>query len=209
MRKRQKAITKSAPWNKGKSVGQKQPFPADAIPVIRHFLEDDLRDLALFNAGLDTMLRASDLLALKVEDITDSAGGIVQEGVTRQDKTGQGVDFVLSVTTRAALLRWITQSGKAAGDYIFTSTRKDTAGRPLSRVQYRRLVKKWAKLAHLDPKKYSGHSTRRTKSSVIYERTQNLAACQQLLGHKSIASTALYLGVEKRKALNLAREIEL
>ncbi len=175
----------------------------------RQLLKNDVRDLALFNTSVDSMLRGSDLLQLKVEDVMDDDGAVIEEGTTRQSKTKAGVDFVLTRPAREALEHWILVSGKRSGDYLFTSTRKNTAGKPLSTAQYRRLVKNWAKRAGLDPKRFSGHSTRRTKSSVIYDATQNLAAIQQLLGHKSIASTALYLGVEKRQALNLAKKTEI
>jgi integrase len=79
---------KKEPWNKGKTVGQKHPFPADALPVVRHFLKDQARDLALFNLSVDTMLRGSDLLMLKVEDVASSNGEILKESITGQKKTG-------------------------------------------------------------------------------------------------------------------------
>ena len=50
---------------------------------------------------------------------------------------------------------------------------------------------------------------RRTKSAAIYEATQYLAACQHLLGHKNIGSTAHYLGVDQRKALDIAKRIKV
>ena len=68
-----KARMKKRPWNQGKTVGQRRPFNPREIQVIRYALEQEhsARDLALFNTAIDTMLRASDLLALKVEDVTD------------------------------------------------------------------------------------------------------------------------------------------
>lgn len=196
-------------WNKGKTVGQKAPFPPDAILVIRHMLKDVPRDLALFNTAIDTMLRASDLLTLRVEDVTDHNGEVIEEGETRQSKTGIGASFVLKDKARAALAAWIAASGKFPGDYLFTSLRKDTLGQPISRVQYSRLIKKWAEYARLDPRRYSTHSGRRTKSSIIYAKTKNLAACRELLGQKDIGSTARYLGVDRRQALNLAKDIDV
>jgi len=50
---------------------------------------------------------------------------------------------------------------------------------------------------------------RRTKSAALYAATGNMAAGQQLLGHKSIGSTAAYLGVDQRKALDIAKQVEL
>lgn len=50
---------------------------------------------------------------------------------------------------------------------------------------------------------------RRTKPAVIYDKTQNLAPPQHLLGNKNIGSTAHYLGVDQRKALDLAKRIKV
>ena len=75
--------------------------------------------------------------------------------------------------------------------------------------QYANLVKQWAALARLDPTRHSTHSLRRSKSAAIYDATHNLAACQHLLGHQSIGSTAHYLGVDQRQALELAKRITI
>jgi site-specific recombinase XerD len=93
--------------------------------------------------------------------------------------------------------------------YLWTSIGNRKTGRPITREQYANLVKGWSSLARLDPRRHSTHSMRRTKSAAIYEKTQNLAACQHLLGHKNIGSTALYLGVEQRAALDLAKRIKI
>ena len=57
-----------AAWNKGKLVGQKAPFKLKEIWAIRVRLEMQgrLRELALFDLGIDSKLRACDLLSLRV-----------------------------------------------------------------------------------------------------------------------------------------------
>ena len=220
MKKYHKAQIKNAPWNKGKAVGQMTPFTPEQAQVIRSLLttEKKIRDVALFNVGIDTMLRASDLLRLSTADVTDHQGDVVSEINIRQKKTNRGHLVALSSETRDSLADWILHSGKKQEDFLWTSIgnrkTKTRIGnqeieRHLTREQYANLVKQWAYLARLDPKRHSTHSMRRTKSSVIYDKTQNLAACQQLLGHKSIGSTALYLGVDQRKALDLAKRIKI
>ncbi len=171
MSRKKKAKIEEGPWNKDKAVGQMAPFTPAQAGVIRSLLtaEKKIRDLALFNMARDTMLRASDLLPLRVIDITDHNGDVVQEFNIKQKKTG----------------------------------------RQLTREQYANLVKRWSSLARLDPKRHSTHSMRRSKSAAIYDATQNLAACQHLLGYKSIGSTAHYLGVDQRKALDLAKRIKI
>lgn len=58
-------------WNKGKLVGQKAPFKLKDIWAIRVRLqvEHRVRELAMFDLGLDSKLRACDLVRLKVRDI--------------------------------------------------------------------------------------------------------------------------------------------
>ncbi len=59
------------PWNKGKIVGQKAPFKLKDIWALRVRLQMDgrVRELALFNLGIDSKLRACDLVGLKVRDV--------------------------------------------------------------------------------------------------------------------------------------------
>ena len=54
-------------WNKGKLVGQKAPFKLKEIWAIRVRLEMQgrLRELALFDLGIDSKLRACDLVSRK------------------------------------------------------------------------------------------------------------------------------------------------
>jgi hypothetical protein len=55
--------THREPWNKGKIVGQKAPFKVKNIWALRARLqiEGRVRDLALFNLGIDSKLRGCDL----------------------------------------------------------------------------------------------------------------------------------------------------
>lgn len=211
MSKKQKAKIENEPWNKDKAVGQMAPFTPEQAGVIRSLLtaEGKIRDLALFNMALDTMLRASDLLPLRVIDITDHNGDVVHEFTIKQKKTGRGHLVALSPNTRDSIADWMIASGKGPEDFLWTSIGNRKTGRHLTREQYANLVKKWSSLARLDPKRHSTHSMRRSKSAAIYDATQNLAACQHLLGHKSIGSTAHYLGVDQRKALDLAKRIKI
>jgi hypothetical protein len=60
------------PWNKGKIVGQKTPFKLKDIWALRVRLqmEHRMRELALFNLGIDSKLRVCDLVALKVRCVS-------------------------------------------------------------------------------------------------------------------------------------------
>jgi hypothetical protein len=60
-----------SPWNKGKLVGQKAPLKLREIWAIRVRLQlaERRRELALFNLAIDSKLRASDLVKLRVRDV--------------------------------------------------------------------------------------------------------------------------------------------
>jgi hypothetical protein len=53
------------------------------------------------------------------------------------------------------------------------------------------------------------HSIRRARLTLIYRKTGNIRACQIMLGHKTIASTQLYLGVEEEETLDPARHFQM
>jgi len=59
------------PWNKGKIVGQKAPLKLKDIWTLRVQLQmaSRVRELAMFNLGIDSKLRGCDLVKLKVRDI--------------------------------------------------------------------------------------------------------------------------------------------
>ena len=75
------------PWNKGKIVGQKAPFKVKDIWALRVRLqmENRVRELALFNQGIDSKLRGCDLVSLKLRDICHGPGCIPGDGDAAQD----------------------------------------------------------------------------------------------------------------------------
>ena len=62
---------KRIPWNKGKLIGAKPPLRQKHVWAIRTKLqiEQQTRDLAMFNLAIDSKLRGCDVVALKVEDV--------------------------------------------------------------------------------------------------------------------------------------------
>jgi len=60
-----------------------------------------------------------------------------------------------------------------------------------------------------DVSDYSTHSVRKTKSSVIYDKTKNVDAVRRLLGQSSVTATSAYLGISDESALDLARSINI
>jgi integrase len=192
---RQITPTRQAPWNKGKLIGAKPPLRLKHVWAIRSTLQlsGRIRDLALFNLGIDSKLRGCDLVSLRVADVAPQGHAIARTTV-RQKKTGRPVMFELTEHTRESLDAYLRAKGRHASGYLFPGP--GGAAPHINTRQYARLLDSWLKQIGLDCALYGTHSLRRTKATLIYKRTGNLRAVQILLGHTKIESTVRYLGVE-------------
>lgn len=197
-------------WNKGKNVGQMKPLTPDQVRTLKHVLEAEgkYRDLALLSTGIDTMLRASDLLNLTVSDVMNVNGEMKEYIQVQQKKTKLGVSADLSVFARKILKIWIDKDKKNMSNFLFSTSRGNGETKITVR-QYQRLVKKWVKIIGLDPSHYSTHSMRRTKASLVFKVTGSVEIVRKLLGQNCVASTSCYLGIERDEALAIARKISI
>ncbi len=195
-------------WNKGKLVGQKSPFKVNEIWAIRTRLQlqHRVRELALFNLGIDSKLRGCDLLKLRVQDICHG-DRVAPRAMVMQQKTSRPVQFEITEPTRNAVNAWITSAHLRADGFLFPSRIHKSPH--LGTRQYARIVDGWVAEIGLDPCNYGTHSMRRTKATLIYRRTKNLRAVQLLLGHTKLESTVRYLGIEVDDALEISEQTEV
>ncbi len=193
------------PWNKGKLIGQKAPFKLKEVWAIRVWLqlEHRTRELAFFDLGLDSKLRACDLVKLRVRDICQG-DRIAPRAIVMQQKTSRPVQFEITEQTRSAAADWMKLRNLHSADYLFPSRAHKSLH--LGTRQYARIVNGWVKHIGLDPCAYGTHSMRRTKVTLIYRRTKNPRAVQLLLGHSKLESTVRYLGIEVDDALEIAED---
>lgn len=192
--------------------GQMLPFTRDDVATIRAKLtaRGATRDLALFETAVSTLLRASDVVQLRVCDVTPANGGLADVATVTQKKTGKTTAVPLTATARAALDALIREHKLAPSSFLFTNASNSGKGGPLSTTAFRLLAKQWSDLAgYTDTKRFSGHSLRRTRASIIYRETRDIVACARLLGHSSTAHTEAYLGVGRDEALALSRQFEI
>jgi len=196
------------PWNKGKIVGQKAPLKLKDIWALRVRLrmENRVRELALFNLGIDSKLRGCHLVKLKVRDVCHG-DQIAHRAIVMQQKTQRPVQFEITELTRETLGAWINQAGLRSDDFLFPSRIHDSPH--LGTRQYARILEGWIGELGLDRAAYGTHSIRRTKATPIYRRTKNLRAVQLLLGHTKLESTVRYLGIEVDDALEIAEQTEV
>ena len=138
-----------APWNRGKVVGQKAPLRVKDIWAIRVRLQMQgrIRDLALFDLGIDSKLRACDLVRLRVSDVSHG-DHLSFRAMVLQQKTQRPVQFEITPATREAVEGWIRAAKLRSNDYLFPS-RLPTSPH-LGTRQYARIADRWVEEAGLD-----------------------------------------------------------
>ncbi|MBB1364078.1 MULTISPECIES: tyrosine-type recombinase/integrase [Shewanella] len=193
--------------NKKNHSGVKKPFRLEEIWRIRTRLEieNSLMQLALLNLAIDSKLRASDLLPLRVCDISSQERMFARVKLIQQ-KTDVEVQFEVTARTQQSLMKWIFVAALKTSDYLFPSLIRNE--QPISYSYYRSLVRSWASNIGLDPNLYGTHSMRRTKATLVYAKTKDIRAVQLLLGHTRVDNTIRYLGVELEDALTLSESTD-
>jgi site-specific recombinase XerD len=158
-----------------------------------------IREKTLLTCGFCLGFRISELLSLKVSDV--STGGAIHSHVTvkaSNTKTKVGRTVLLNSDAKKALtllVSWLESKGitdKSAP--LFLSQKRTTNGalKAISRQQAHDLLKAlFALIGEFG--NVSTHTLRKTFAARIWEATKQLPLVQIALGHKSINSTVSYL----------------
>lgn len=187
------------------------------IQAIRTVLRDQsIRNELLFVLGINSGLRISDILTLKVGDVFRAPAKSRDDLTVVEKKTGKTKRFYLGETVKKLLERYFQQEHPGMDDYLFPS-RKHTA-RPIRRERAWEILNQAAELIGLvernnDGKLVSGrigtHTLRKTFGYHAYQSGVDLALLQDLFNHSSERTTLKYIGIteEHKKAVYLRLDL--
>ena len=125
------------------------------IQTIKKLLADNPRDFALFTIGINTNLRASDLLQIKAGQVRNLKPNDSFE--IKEKKTKKARRVTLNGACIDAIRNLLASAPFEDSDYLFRSQRADVLIVP-SLV---RMVKKWCKAINLKGN-YGSHTLRKT-----------------------------------------------
>lgn len=151
-----------------------------------------IRDRALLEFAYATGVRVSELVGVKLQDISfqDRVVRVFGKGSKERlvpfGKTAMGVISMYARETRPTLDR-----GKSRG-VLFLNAR----GTPLSRVGAWGIIKANARRAGL-AKRVTPHTLRHTFATHLLEGGADLRAVQEMLGHADLSTTQLYTHVDR------------
>ena len=157
----------------------------------------DVRNRALLAVAYDTMLRRSELAALRVRDLavdrtTGAATVLVRNSKT--DAEGEGAVLYVAPDTMALVAEWRELSGVADGR-LFRSLCRGRLGEGLDPSQIPRIYKALARRAGIEAglaDRLSGHSTRVGAAQDMVAHGIELPAIQQAGRWKSTAMATRY-----------------
>ena len=182
-----------------------RPRPGSAIKVqpirrledvkaIKRLLSDRPRDLALFTLGINSALRASDLLSLRIEQVKGLRVGESFE--LKEKKTGRYRKIMLNKVSHRTLQHWIQSKPIwETGDWLFPSRK----GGRLLVPTLTAMVKSWCRSINLS-ENYGSHTLRKTFG---YQQRVTFglgtAELMWIFNHSSERQTLNYLGIESRE----------
>ncbi len=171
----------------------------ELLSVLRTARAKSIRDWAMILTTYSHGLRAAETCGLKITDL-DMRGGVLSiqrlKGslfTIQELETHRGIPLLDEVK---AMKDWLAVRPSDCGDALFTSQK----GSHLTRTQFYRIFRQIARNAGLQAHKSHPHVLKHTLATHLVRRDVNLAKVQRALGHRSINSTMVYVGVSDKEA---------
>ena len=168
------------------------------------------RNYTIFQVGKATMLRVSDVLALKYADIFDGAGNVKEHAYIHDKKTGKPNDLYLNPVKDDLNVyhQWLQDNG-IQSEWLFPSLKKQKADTDthINERQFYRIMQKTGDLLGID---YLGtHTMRKTGAYRAYIQSgHNIAFVMKKLNHSSERMTLAYLGLDEVTQEQLLNKID-
>jgi len=169
------------------------------IKLIKRILQDKPRDLALFVVGVNTNLRASDLLKIRVGNVFGLRPG--EYFTLREKKTGKLRSITINKAVFDAIRELLATMPDAKENALLFQSRKmnSSSGGMLTVSYLNSLVKSWCREINLRGN-YGAHSLRKTFGYI--HRTvfgTDIPTLMEMFNHSSQRQTLTYLGIQPRE----------
>lgn len=182
----------------------KEPLLTADILEMLDSLDDGLlgcRDRALLLMGFAGGFRRSELVSLDVEDMNETADGlVVRVRRSKTDPEGKGTTVALPYGSTAATCPvrsyrgWIAAAGIKAGPAFRSVDRHGRVGQGrMNAGSVARLIKRGADAAGLDPARYAGHSLRAGFATQAFLNGAAEVSIMRQTRHKSLNTLRKYI----------------
>lgn len=158
----------------------------NTIERIQNILkETKKRDYIMFNLGIYSGLRISDIIKLKVIDLKNQTHFIL-----REQKTGKPKKLKIQPSFKKELDEYLKD--KSDNEYIFKSQKGDN--NHIDRIQAYRIINKAARKAGIKSE-VGTHTLRKTFGYWFYQQYKDVATLQYIFNHRSQKDTLRYIDI--------------
>lgn len=168
-----------------------------------------IRNYCLFVFGLNTALRASDILMFTVGEVLDEDGNFRNKITIKEKKTTKKRDVYFNDTVKEAIRMYLeTLDGYSLDDFLFPSNKKkwdeekgEYVQQPITVRSFWRIMNQAGKDLGLDKENLSlgSHSCRKTFCRSILmnnaDKPNMLIAVSEILNHASLKTTYTYADI--------------
>lgn len=141
------------------------------------------RDAFLFVFGINTGLRISDILPLRVRDVFNKTHLVIKE-----KKTGKRKQFAINDDLQKKIRKYTKDMGP--DEYLFVS---EQYKRPITRVRAYQIINAAARQIGLE--RIGTHTLRKTFGYHFYQATRDIATLQLIFNHSHPSITLRYIGL--------------
>ncbi len=142
----------------------------------------------MFSLGINSGLRVSDILSLKVSDVKDKDHITIKE-----QKTGKTKRFLVNDALQHELVSYIVHDKLRDEDYLIQSRKGEN--KPITRIQAYRVLNDIGKTLGLD--EVGTHTMRKTFGYHHYQKYHDVAILQDIFNHSSPSITLRYIGISQ------------
>ncbi len=162
------------------------------IEAMKRVLRSNLRDHCLFILGINSGLRISDLLDLKISDVIDPRGKVKDRIELREEKTGKAKNFPIGDNAKKAIREYLLTRNYSMDQPLFISRKGEN--QPINRVQAYKILNAAAEMVGIE-EKIGTHSMRKTFGYHAYQDGRSIELIQKILNHTSPSVTLRYIGI--------------
>ena len=158
----------------------------------------------IFKFGINTGLRISDIIPVKVSDIFNESWQFKEYLILNEKKTSKEKKIKLNETLRKCIYNFIKTQHLSIDDYLFQSQK----GGSLGRIQIYRVLKEAALVMGIE--NFGTHSLRKTWGYWTYKISKyNIGLVMDTFNHSSPRVTLRYIGINQDQKDELYSIVQL
>ena len=172
--------------------------------IKRYLKKHSERDYVLFVFGINTGLKITEILTVKVKDVIEE--GKVKDFFTIPiNELKHSKDVFLNQQVKKSLLHYVGSTSLMEEDFLFMSRKTKL---PITRQQAYRIIHQAAESVGVKGK-IGTNSMRKTFGYHAYKRGVAISLLQKHFHHSSPSETLKYLGISKEDKIKTAIDVNL